>query len=205
MPGQLFVISGPSGAGKSSIVSALRERIDRLGYSISHTSRSPRGVEKNGTDYHFVDKETFEDLIEAGDFAEWAEVYNDYYGTSFAAINEQIASGIDILLDVDAQGARNIKDHFENSVLIYLLPPSLDVLESRLKARGTDTESILRMRLEKAANEIKECTWYDYIIINDDLEKAISEAEAIIVAERCRAARQEQTLKKLFAKYISIG
>lgn len=203
MPGQLFVISGPSGAGKSAIVSALRERIDRLGYSISHTSRSARGVEKNGTDYHFVDKETFEDLIEAGDFVEWAEVYNDYYGTSFAAINEQIASGIDILLDVDAQGARNIKDHFENNVLIYLLPPSLDVLESRLKARGTDTESILRMRLKKAANEIKECTWYDYIIINDDLEKAISEAEAIIVAERCRAARQEQAVKNIFAKYIS--
>lgn len=203
MPGQLFVISGPSGAGKSTIVSALRERIDRLGYSISHTSRSARGVEKNGTDYHFVDKETFEDLIEAGDFVEWAEVYNDYYGTSFAAINEQIASGIDILLDVDAQGARNIKDHFENNVLIYLLPPSLDVLESRLKARGTDTESILRMRLKKAANEIKECTWYDYIIINDDLEKAISEAEAIIVAERCRAARQEQAVKNIFAKYIS--
>ena len=110
---------------------------------------------------------------------------------------------IDILLDVDAQGARNIKDHFENNVLIYLLPPSLDVLESRLKARGTDTESILRMRLKKAANEIKECTWYDYIIINDDLEKAISEAEAIIVAERCRAARQEQAVKNIFAKYIS--
>ncbi len=203
MSGQLFVISGPSGVGKSTIVTALGKSIDGLGYSVSYTSRSPRGTEVDGTDYQFVDKETFEGLIEAGAFVEWAQVYHDYYGTSFAAINEEISSGVDVLLDVDAQGARNIKDHFENSVLIYVLPPSLDVLESRLRSRGTDTESVLRMRLEKAANEIKECTWYDYIIINNELEKAVGEAQAVITAERCRSARQGQAVKNIFAKYIS--
>jgi guanylate kinase len=203
MSGQLFIISGPSGVGKSTIVAALGKSIDGLGYSVSHTSRSPRGSEVDGTDYHFVDKETFEGLIEAGAFVEWAEVYHDYYGTSFAAVNKQIASGVDVLLDVDPQGARNIKDHFENSVLIYILPPSLDVLEGRLKARGTDEESALKTRLENAAREIKECTWYDYIIINSDLDKAVGEVQAVVTAERCRSARREQTVKNIFAKYIS--
>ena len=202
MPGQLFVISGPSGVGKSTIVAALGKSVDGLGYSVSYTSRRPRGAEVDGKDYHFVDKETFEGLIEDGAFVEWARVYDDYYGTSFAAVKEQIASGVDVLMDVDAQGARNIRDHFQDSVLIYVLPPSLGILERRLKTRGTDAENALRMRLEKAAIEIKECVWYDYIIINNELEKAVEETQAVITAERCRSARREQVVKKIFAHYV---
>lgn len=198
MQGQLFVISAPSGAGKSSIINALREGIKPLGYCVSHTSRKPRSTEVNGVDYHFVDRETFGRMIEAGAFIEWAKVYDDFYGTSFSSINEQTKLGIDVLLDLDAIGAGNIKRHFENCVLIYVLPPSLQVLEKRLRERGTDDEHVIRTRMDRASQDIKECAWYDYIIINDDLNKAIEEAESIMVSERCRTARQMARAKKTF-------
>ncbi|MCD4715262.1 MAG: guanylate kinase [Desulfobacterales bacterium] len=202
MPGQLFVISGPSGAGKSTIVNALSDRTDGLVYSISHTSRRPRGREKSGIEYHFVDPGTFNRMIEAGAFVEWAKVYDDFYGTSFSSIEGQTGSGVDVLLDVDSQGARNIRKHFEDSVLIYVLPPSLEILKKRLKGRGTDDEGVIKVRMEKALNDIDNCLWYDYIIINDDLEKAITEAKSIIIAKRCRTARQAnvQTLLETFRK-----
>jgi guanylate kinase len=198
MSGQLFVISAPSGAGKSTILKALKGRIEGIGYSISHTTRRPRGTEKDGTDYHFVGRETFSRMIDAGDFVEWARVYDDLYGTSSSSLNEQTATGLDVLLDVDSQGARNIKKNIKTSVLIYVLPPSLEVLRRRLMARGTDDESVIRARIEKASHEIKQCVWYDYIIINDDLEKAIEEAQAIILSTRCRTAQQAPIVEKLF-------
>lgn len=198
MQGQLFVISAPSGAGKSSIINALRDGIKPLGYCVSHTSRDPRSTEVNGVDYHFVDRETFSRMIEAGAFVEWAKVYDDFYGTSFSSINEQTKLGIDVLLDLDAIGAGNIKRHFENSVLIYVLPPSLQVLEKRLRERGTDDERVIRTRMDRASQDIKECAWYDYIIINDDLNKAIEEAGSIMVSERCRTARQMARAKQIF-------
>jgi guanylate kinase len=202
MPGQLFVISGPSGAGKSSIVKDLLSRTEGLVYSISHTSRRPRGSEQNGIEYHFVDADTFNRMIEAGAFVEWAKVYDDFYGTSFSGLEGQTASGLDVLLDVDSQGARNIRKHFEDSVLIYVLPPSLEILEKRLEGRGTDDEGVIKTRMEKALDDMDNCLWYDYIIINDDLEKAITEAKSIIISERCRTARQAtaQTLLETFRK-----
>jgi guanylate kinase len=202
MPGQLFVISGPSGAGKSSIVKTLLSRTEGLVYSISHTSRRPRGSEQNGIEYHFVDADTFNRMIEAGAFVEWAKVYDDFYGTSFSGLEGQTASGLDVLLDVDSQGARNIRKHFEDSVLIYVLPPSLEILEKRLEGRGTDDEGVIKARMEKALDDMDNCLWYDYIIINDELEKAITEAKSIIISERCRTARQAaaQTLLETFRK-----
>ena len=192
------MISAPSGAGKSTILKALKERIEGIGYSVSHTTRRPRGTEKDGTDYHFVERETFSRMIDAGDFVEWAQVYDDLYGTSFSSLNEQTATGLDVLLDVDSQGARNIKKNYKTSVLIYVLPPSLEALRKRLVARGTDDESVIRARMEKVPHEIKQCLWYDYIIINDDLEKAIEEARAIILSTRCQTAQQTPIVKKLF-------
>ena len=198
MLGNLFVISAPSGAGKSTIIKALRARIEGLGYSISHTSRKPRGNENDGIDYHFIQKETFRRMIDAGAFVEWAKVYDDLYGTSFLSIDEQTARGVDVLLDLDTQGAKNIRKQFKNSVLIYVLPPSLDVLEKRLMTRRTDDETVIKSRMKKTSSEIKQCVWYDYIIVNDELEKAITEAQAIILSVRCRADRRASMVKEMF-------
>jgi guanylate kinase len=190
MTGQIFVFSAPSGAGKSTIVEALVERVQALAYSTSHTSRRPRGSEQDGVDYHFVTRSTFRDMIEEDAFLEWAEVHGHQYGTSLEAINKQASAGLDILMDVDVQGGRNIKKQFPESVLIFLLPPSLETLENRLTTRGTDDPSVVKRRMAQAAEEIKSCSWYDYIVINDDLEKAIHEAQSIIVSERCRWVRR---------------
>ena len=198
------MISAPSGAGKSTIIKALRKRLDDLGYSISHTSRKPRGGEKEGVDYFFVDRETFQRLIDAGAFMEWAEVYHDFYGTSFSGINDQIANGLDVVLDVDIQGAKNIRRHFNNSVLIYLLPPSLRILEKRLKDRGTDDEGVIETRTKEVSQEIKNCEWYDYIVVNEDLETAVKEIQSIIISERCRTGRRMPTVKKIFGSTLAL-
>ena len=198
MSGQLFVISAPSGAGKSTILMAVRQRVPGLGYSISHTTRKPRGNERNGIDYHFVDDGTFTKMTDEGAFVEWAKVYDNFYGTSSSGLQNLTASGLDVLMDVDIQGGRNIKKRFPDSVLIFLLPPSLEELERRLRKRGTDDEPVIESRMEMAADDIKNCVWYDYIIVNDKLETAIDEAQSIIVSERCLTERQLPGIKRLF-------
>jgi len=198
MQGQLFVLSGPSGVGKSTILKAVRERLDGLAYSISHTSRKPRPKEVHGKDYHFADRKTFESMIQEGKFAEWATVYGDYYGTSLPELKKPLSLGLDVLLDLDSQGAQNIKNHFEKSLLVYILPPSLKALKQRLESRAADGKDIVKRRMERASEEIRECVFYDYIIINDDLERAIEEFKSIILAERCRTARRAPQLKDLF-------
>ncbi|MBU2498308.1 MAG: guanylate kinase [Proteobacteria bacterium] len=198
MSGRIYVISGPSGAGKSSLVQHLMQGVTGLGYSVSHTSRRPRGSEVDGVNYHFVDKATFKNMIEKGGFVEWAEVYQDYYGTSFSSLEGQRARGLDVIMDVDVQGAENVRRHFKESILIYILPPSLEALERRLKERATDDESAIGVRIEKALKEIKNCTWYDYIIFNEDLLKATEEVESVIISERCRTSHQLSKADRLF-------
>lgn len=196
--GRLFVFSAPSGAGKSTIVDNLKKTVPAIGYSVSHTSREPRGDEMEGVHYHFVDRDAFHRMVSAGAFVEWAEVYGNFYGTSFSSLDAQTAQGLDILLDLDPQGARNVKKHYADSVLIFVLPPSLAVLEKRLRGRATDDEKVLKLRLEMALEHIGNCVWYDYIIINDNLQAAIENARAIIVAERCRTTHQVQKIRNLF-------
>jgi guanylate kinase len=194
----LFVISAPSGGGKSTIAAAVRQRMDGLGYSISHTTRKPRRDEQDGVDYHFVDERSFTKMIDEGAFLEWARVYDHLYGTSLSGIRELTASGRDILLDVDVQGGRNIKTRFPESVLIFLVPPSLEVLEQRLRERGTDDDGVVRGRMDQAADDIKNCVWYDYIVVNDRLEKAIDETQAVIISECCLTKRQLPKIKRMF-------
>jgi guanylate kinase len=198
MSGTLFVISAPSGGGKSTIAAAVRQRVEGLGYSISHTTRSPRRDEQDGVDYHFVDQTTFTKMIDEGAFLEWARVYDHLYGTSLSGITELMASGRDILLDVDVQGGRNIKTRFPQSVLIFLVPPSLDVLEQRLRKRGTDDDAVVRGRMDQAADDIRNCARYDYIVVNDRLEKAIDETQSIIISKRCLTERQLPQIKRMF-------
>jgi guanylate kinase len=205
MSGQIFVFSAPSGAGKSTIAEALIERFDSLAYSISHTSRPPRGAEQDGVDYHFVNGSTFEEMIEKNVFLEWARVHGHLYGTSLEAVKRQMSAGSDILMDVDVQGGRNVKNRFPDAVLIFLLPPSLEILEKRLRDRGTDDPVVIEKRMVQASLEIKNCSWYDYIVINDDLEKAVLEAQSIVLSARCRRERRMDWVASHFDTFSPVS
>lgn len=198
MKGRIFVLSGPSGSGKSTLIGGVRKRIDNLLYSISHTTRSPRLNEKNGVDYFFIDETTFKDMIEKDAFLEWARVYDDYYGTSCGSVEEKLNTGFDIILDIDIQGAKNIKEKINDCQLIYILPPSTEILEKRLLKRATDSPAVIERRIKQVNKELSNCKWYDYMIINDDLEKAVSELEAIITADRCSSERTLANIKTKF-------
>lgn len=203
MAGQLYVISGPSGVGKSTIVRGVRGRVKALAYSISHTSRKPREGEVDGVDYHFVERDTFERMIQEGAFAEWAEVYDAFYGTPLDGLQAQMSQGLDVILDVDGQGAENIKKRFKDSILIYVLPPSLEALEERLRRRGTDEEDVIRARFEKALREIKRCLYYDYIVFNENIDKAVEKVTSIILSVRARRSKQLPMVEKIFSVSLS--
>jgi guanylate kinase len=203
MSPKLHVISGPSGVGKSTVITQIMDRVTGLGYSISHTSRRPRGKEVNGVHYHFVGRKTFRRMIDLGEFVEWAEVYNDYYGTSFASLKEPMDEGLDVVMDLDIQGAENIKKHFKDAILIFVLPPSLKELEKRLIGRATDDKIMISERLEKVRTELKACVNYDYIVLNKDLENAVREVESIIRSVRCLKENQLPLVEKIF--HISLN
>lgn len=183
--GVLFIVSAPSGAGKSTLCRAALDHFPDLMYSISFTTRSPRSGEHNGMDYHFIAKEEFEKGIERGRWAEWAEVHGNYYGTSADTLNQELTSGRHILLDIDIQGTRQILQRYPDAITIFIMPPSLDTLQSRLQIRGTDNPETIAVRLSNARKEMAQKDFYRHIIINDHLPDAISELIAIL--ERYRS------------------
>jgi guanylate kinase len=183
-PGRLFIISAPSGAGKTTLRQAALSRFPDLSYSVSFTTRLPRAGERNGHDYVFIDSDEFEAGIQDGRWAEWARVHGHYYGTSAQVLEQAQAAGHDVLLDIDVQGAQQICRRFPESVTIFILPPSLEVLEQRLRARGTDRPEAIDLRLRNAQREMDQKDVYRHIIVNDDLDTAIEELTAILNSYR---------------------
>jgi guanylate kinase len=180
--GRLLIVSAPSGAGKSTLCRAVRQRLPDLCYSVSYTTRRPRGAEINAVDYHFISREAFRKGIDAGKWAEWAEVHGHYYGTSAEFIERALAEGRDVLLDIDVQGMEQILERYPDSVTIFIMPPSLTVLRQRLQERGTDSAESISKRLENAAAEIERAKHYRHIVVNDCLEEAVEKLTAIIAA-----------------------
>ena len=184
--GLLFVVSAPSGAGKTTLCRAITDSLENLTHSISYTTRSPRPGEVDGRDYFFVSEERFRAMAEAGDFAEWAEVHSNLYGTSRRVLEEVIAKSIDVIIDIDTQGAKQIKGRFEKAVFIFIMPPSLEILEERLRDRKSDNSEEIAKRMHRARAEIKDYTMYDYIVVNRDFGRALHELRSVVIAERCR-------------------
>ncbi len=191
--GLLFIVSAPSGAGKTSLCRALTDSLDNLVHSISYTTRAPRPGEMDGRDYFFVTAERFQQMIEAGDFAEWARVHENLYGTSRRVLDDIRAKGIDVILDIDTQGARQIKEKYGDAVFVFILPPSLDILEERLRNRKSDHEEEIAKRMRRARDEIREYGRYDYIIVNRDFDRALGELRSLVIAERCRTRLIEES------------
>lgn len=173
--GRIFVVSAPSGAGKSTLCTKVLNRFPDISYSVSHTTRSPRGDEKNEIDYFFITVDEFKRRIEQNLWAEWAEVHGNYYGTSLDFIEQNIAQGNNLLLEIDVQGARQIKKAFPEAITLFIMPPSIDVLEQRLQRRGTDSKEVIAKRLANAVGEMGQKSFYQYVVVNDNLDQAEKE------------------------------
>jgi guanylate kinase len=197
-PGNLFVVAAPSGAGKSSLVKALMELDAQVQPSVSHTTRPPRGQEKHGREYFFVSPQEFDAMVRADGFVEWALVHGHRYGTSKKAIEERIAQGADVILEIDYQGALQIKRTFGNAVLIFILPPSLDELRSRLERRGEDSAEVIETRLKNAAEEMAQVQEFDFVIINELFERALFDLKAIVHAQRLKFSAQRRARADTF-------
>ncbi|WP_229381914.1 guanylate kinase [Spiribacter sp. 2438] len=193
MGGTLYIVSAPSGAGKTSLLRALMERDPQMVFSVSHTTRAPRPGEADGRDYHFVDDEAFLALIEAGAFLEHARVFDRRYGTTHAAVAADVAAGRDVLLEIDWQGARQIRAQWPNTVSVFVLPPSLEALEERLRGRNQDSDAVIARRMAAAVSEMAHAAEYDYLVWNNDFVTALSDFEAIVRARRLTVGRQMLT------------
>ena len=197
-PGNLYVVAAPSGTGKSSLVKALLEVDSRMELSVSHTTRAPRGQEVHGREYYFTSHEEFDRMVEADAFVEWAQVHGNRYGTSRKTIEDKIAAGADIVLEIDFQGAVQIKDQFPNAVLIFILPPSWPELRARLMRRNEDSEATIELRMQNAAQEVAQVDKFDFVIINELFERALFDLKAIAHAQRLKVAAQRRARAETF-------
>jgi guanylate kinase len=186
--GILFVVSAPSGAGKTTLVRKVIAQLAGVILSVSCTTRAPRPEEQEGIDYIFITRDEFEAMEREGKFIEWAQVHGDLYGTPRANL-DKLQHGEDLVLEIDTQGARKIREEFDDGILIFIRPPSLEVLEGRLRSRGGDSEETIQARLHNAQKELDQMAWYDYIVVNDEIEEATRQLASMIIAERCKTAR----------------
>jgi guanylate kinase len=200
-PGILFVVSSPSGGGKGTLVQWVLRQMPDLRYSVSYTTRRPRNSEEEGREYFFVTPEKFEAMVKAGEFLEWAHVHGKLYGTSRDQVARDVLEGRDIILEVDVQGADSVRKLVRDSVSVFIMPPSVDILRQRLIARGTDSPEELVLRLRNAPAELKHYKAFDYVIINDEVERAGAQLSCIIEAERARRARQESQIKRVVESF----
>ena len=203
--GLLFVISAPSGTGKTTVVERLVQVCPALARSRSYTSRPPRPGEQDGVDYNFVSRQTFEAMIARGDFLEWADVFGNLYGTCRQDTETLLANGLDVVLVIDVQGARQVRAQACDAVGIFVLPPSFAILESRLRGRSAEAEDAIRRRLETARSEVSAVEQYEYVIVNDELDRAVREICAIVTAERARGARREGIAAAIAASFLETG
>lgn len=199
--GLLIVVSSPSGGGKGTLIDRVLKTVPGLSYSVSYTTRAPRGTEQNGREYFFVSTATFEEMIRRGEFLEWANVYGHLYGTSHSQVERERAAGHDIILEIDVQGAASIRAAIDDAVSIFILPPSFELLRQRLVTRGTDSAADLEKRLQGAPAEVKQHKDFQYVILNDDINRASQQLAAVISAERARQERQEVRLKETLADF----
>ncbi len=190
--GTLYVISAPSGAGKTSLVNALLESSEGIVVSVSHTTRAPRPGEENGVHYHFTDVESFQSMIAQGDFLEHAQVFDNFYGTSRQSVEQQLAAGLDVVLEIDWQGARLVREQLPDCIGIFVLPPSVTALQQRLQGRGQDSMEIIERRMRDARSESSHYNEYQYLVINDDFDQALAELHAIFIAQRLQQPLQAQ-------------
>ncbi len=201
MRGSIFIVSAPSGAGKTTLCKKLTETTEGIKHSVSYTTREPRKGEKDGRDYFFVSEKEFMEMVRRGEFLEWAEVHGNLYGTSKRYIQEIINTGTDVILDIDTQGARQIRDSAIEATFIFILPPSLKALEERLRKRGTDPEETIRRRLQQARKEISDYKMYDYVIFNIRVDEAVEQLRSIVIAKRLSIKRiDHKTIEKEFLK-----
>ncbi|MCC7340795.1 MAG: guanylate kinase [Bryobacterales bacterium] len=199
----VIIVSAPSGSGKSTLVNALMEQVPGIRFSVSYTTRTPRGAERDGESYHYISREEFERRIDAGEFLEYAEVFGNYYGTHRSYVEAAAYSGYDLLLDIDVQGAAQVMDKLPDAVTVFILAPSREVLEKRLRKRSEDSEETIQRRLREASQEVRFAERYSYVLINDDVAESVQNLVSIVRAERVKRERLREKLSPILDTYLS--